>query len=184
MATEKLKSAPARRFGDFYRIRSSNHPNHHRPSAAASADLCYLTAAARNFDWIIVMNEISRFSFRRHIRNSPFAMLNSLRDFVSSSKEPRTGGATRSDTTSSSSSKPKQHYLHIAPDGDYWTGYEIFAAKHLQPDYVRSVPIPPPDDFDVEKWLDTTFGDDKKKQTEALQKIYDEGKLPSGVGRD
>ena len=149
-----------------------------------SADL-YLTAAARSFAWTIMMNEISRISVRRHIRNSPFAMLNkNLRDFVSSSKEPRTSGATCSDTASSSSSKPKQHYLHLAPDGDYWTGSEIFAAKHLQPDYVRSVPIPPPEDFDVEKWLDETFGDDEKKQTEALQNVYDERKLPSGVGHD
>lgn len=150
-----------------------------------SADLC-LTAAARNFAWIIhvcMMSEVSRISFRRHIRISPFAMLNkNLRDFVSSSKEPRTSGATCSDTASSSSSKPKQHYLHLAPDGDYWTGSEIFAAKHLQPDYVRSVPIPPPEDFDVEKWLDETFGGDEKKQTEALQNVYDERKLPSGVG--
>ena len=162
----------------------SNHLTHANLSISyLSADLC-LTAAARNFAWIIcMMNEVSRISFRRHIRNSPFAMLNkNLRDFVSSSKEPRTSGATCS--ASSSSSKPKQHYLHLAPDGDYWTGSEIFAAKHLQPDYVRSVPIPPPKDFDVEKWLDETFGDDEKKQTEALQKIYDERKLPSGVGHD
>ena len=128
-----------------------------------------------------MMNEMSRISFRRHIRNSPFAMFN-WRDFVSSVKEPRTGGATCSDTTSSSSTKPKQHYLHLAPDGDYWTGEAIFAAKHLQPDYVRSVSIP--EGFDVEQWLDKTFGDDEKKQTEALQNIYDEGKLPSGVGHD
>ena len=136
------------------------------------------TAAARNFAWIIMMNVASRISFSRHIRASPTF---NLRDFVSSSKEPRT---SCSDTASSSSTKPKQHYLHLAPDGDYWTGREIFAAKHLQPDYVRSVPIPPREDFDVEEWLDTTFGDDEKKQTEALQNIYDERKLPSGVGHD
>jgi hypothetical protein len=30
-------------------------------------------------------------------------------------------------------------YLHVGPSGDCWTGHEIFAAKHLQPDYVKSV---------------------------------------------
>ena len=38
------------------------------------------------------------------------------------------------------SDKKNQVYLHIAPCGDYWSGHEVFAAKHLQPDYVKSIP--------------------------------------------
>mmetsp|Transcript_41436 Transcript_41436/g.70953 ORF Transcript_41436/g.70953 Transcript_41436/m.70953 type:complete len:171 (+) Transcript_41436:45-557(+) len=34
-------------------------------------------------------------------------------------------------------------FFHVSPSGDWWTGTSIFAAKHLQPDYVRSIPIPP-----------------------------------------
>ena len=29
-------------------------------------------------------------------------------------------------------------YLHVAPCGDHWIAPGLFAAKHLQPDYVRS----------------------------------------------
>jgi hypothetical protein len=32
-------------------------------------------------------------------------------------------------------------YLHLGPSGDAWTGDSLFAAKHLQPDYVRSIPL-------------------------------------------
>lgn len=34
-------------------------------------------------------------------------------------------------------------YLHVGPSGDCWTGGSIFAAKHLQPDYVKSVRLQP-----------------------------------------
>jgi hypothetical protein len=33
-------------------------------------------------------------------------------------------------------------YLHVGPSGDCWTGASIFAAKHLQPDYVKSIKLP------------------------------------------
>jgi hypothetical protein len=33
----------------------------------------------------------------------------------------------------SMSSKNDQVYLHISPCGDWWSGTEVFAAKHLQP---------------------------------------------------
>jgi hypothetical protein len=35
-------------------------------------------------------------------------------------------------------------YLHVGPSGDCWTGSSIFAAKHLQPDYIKSIPLHPP----------------------------------------
>jgi hypothetical protein len=34
-------------------------------------------------------------------------------------------------------------YLHVGPSGDFWTGHLIFAVKHLQPDYVKSVRLEP-----------------------------------------
>jgi hypothetical protein len=40
-------------------------------------------------------------------------------------------------------------YLHIGPAGDIWTGDSIFAAKHLQPDYVKSLALFLPDDNDL-----------------------------------
>ena len=55
--------------------------------------------------------------------------------------------------------KTNQVYLHIAPCGDYWTGYEVFAAKHLNPDYVKSLPIPNNIEFDPEEALEYYDGD-------------------------
>lgn len=36
----------------------------------------------------------------------------------------------------------KMVYLHVGPAGECWVGSSIFAAKHLQPDYVKSIPLP------------------------------------------
>ena len=32
-------------------------------------------------------------------------------------------------------------YLHVGPSGDSWIGDAIFAAKHNQPGYVKSIPL-------------------------------------------
>ena len=40
------------------------------------------------------------------------------------------------------SATPSKVYLHIGPSGDCWTGASLFAAKHLQPDYVKSIELP------------------------------------------
>ena len=90
-------------------------------------------------------------------------------------------GTKRTSTSDVATTKSKQHHLHIAPDGDWWTGDEIFAAKHLQPDYVRSLQIS--SEFDVEEWLESTFGDDDEKQTQAIQRIYDEQILPHEINK-
>ena len=109
-----------------------------------------------------------------------------MRSFASANQSDVTSGgskrkSTSGDATTRTSPKSKQRYLHIAPDGDWWTGDEIFAAKHLQPDYVRSVQIP--SQFDVEEWLELTFGDDDEKQTQAMQRIYDEQILPHEINK-
>jgi hypothetical protein len=62
-------------------------------------------------------------------------------------------------------------YLHIGPSGDCWTGSSIFAAKHLQPDYVKSVEIP--SDVDVDA-LVQLIDDDSSAQT----LIYDNASIP------
>jgi hypothetical protein len=50
-------------------------------------------------------------------------------------------------------------FLHIAPCGDFWTGHEVFAAKHLQPDYVRSIAIPADMEGSIESMLYNYDGD-------------------------
>lgn len=56
-----------------------------------------------------------------------------------SSSKPTVLDAT-GDKTSSLSGQQLQ-YLHVGPSGDCWTGDSIFAAKHLQPNYVKSIPL-------------------------------------------
>ena len=72
-----------------------------------------------------------------------------------------------------------QLFLHVSPSGDCWTGQEIFAAKHLQPDYVRSIPVP--DGFDPDEHL--ISGDDEggPEEIELLMKVYDDRALPPDV---
>ena len=73
--------------------------------------------------------------------------------------------------------KPGPHYFHIAPSGDWWTGPSIFAAKHLQPDYVKSIKLPP--DFDPELALGGDSDDQDDHAMKLLYKIYDDGELPA-----
>jgi hypothetical protein len=69
-------------------------------------------------------------------------------------------------------------YLHIGPSGDCWTGHSIFAAKHLQPDYVRSVALPPNfrSDEHVEALLEA-IGEDSTLQ----HQIYDDEEIPESL---
>mmetsp|Transcript_705 Transcript_705/g.1166 ORF Transcript_705/g.1166 Transcript_705/m.1166 type:complete len:152 (+) Transcript_705:113-568(+) len=76
----------------------------------------------------------------------------------------------------------KTVYFHISPSGDWWTGPSIFAAKHLQPDYVKSIPIPK--DFDPCKHFSEDEDESEsvmswKEKQQLLHKIYDEGQLPA-----
>mmetsp|Transcript_10923 Transcript_10923/g.15619 ORF Transcript_10923/g.15619 Transcript_10923/m.15619 type:complete len:146 (-) Transcript_10923:386-823(-) len=86
-------------------------------------------------------------------------------------------------STDDSETNEKTVYFHISPSGDWWTGPSIFAAKHLQPDYVKSIPIPT--GFDPNRH----FSEDEEDESESsgmsweekqqlLHQIYDEGKLP------
>jgi hypothetical protein len=59
-------------------------------------------------------------------------------------------------------------FLHISPSGDWWIAQELFAAKHLQDGYVRSIRLP--EGFD-----DETI---QKYSLNEVMKMYDSGKLP------
>jgi hypothetical protein len=65
-------------------------------------------------------------------------------------------------------------YLHVGPSGDCWTGHSIFAAKHLQPDYVKSVKLEP------ETCVDTLLEVLEENDNWARQ-VYDHGALPDDL---
>jgi hypothetical protein len=67
-----------------------------------------------------------------------------------------------------------QVFLHVGPSGDCWTGSSIYAAKHLQPDYVKSIPIP------SHVCIDILLGI-LEEDTTLAQQIYDDGLLPPNL---
>ena len=69
-----------------------------------------------------------------------------------------------------------QLYLHVGPSGDCWTGASIFAAKHLQPDYVKSVPLE--QSFASEKELVDKLLELLEEDTSLAQQIYDTETIP------
>jgi hypothetical protein len=48
---------------------------------------------------------------------------------------------TTSTSIISENKKNPPLYLHVGPSGDCWTGHSIFAAKHNQPGYIKSIPL-------------------------------------------
>lgn len=71
------------------------------------------------------------------------------------------------------SERREQTYFNVSPGGDWQTGSSVFAAKHLQSDYVKSIPFP--GKFDPYKY----FGDeDNDDNLEILHQIYNKGALP------
>jgi len=72
------------------------------------------------------------------------------------------------------SSHDKHIYLHIGPAGDCWTGSNLYAAKHLQPDYVKSIPLS--DDVSATALLELIEDD-----SALCQKIYDMELIPEHV---
>jgi hypothetical protein len=75
---------------------------------------------------------------------------------------------------SSTTATTRPLFLHVGPSGECWTGDEIFAAKHLQPDYVKSILLPP--DVDPTRVLEVVEADVKLGQ-----RIYDEARLPPSL---
>lgn len=108
--------------------------------------------------------------------------------FMSSTRPFSTTTTAGSDPASSSGAKAAREtipkgtdgrYLHLAPGGDAFIGDQMFAAKHLSTDYLRSIKITDDPDADsdfeetVEAWCATA-------KMSVLQEIYDSGELPAG----
>jgi hypothetical protein len=81
---------------------------------------------------------------------------------------------TQLQRTSSTTATTRPLYLHVGPSGECWTGDEIFAAKHFQPDYVKSILLPP--NVDPTRVLEVVEADVKLGQ-----RIYDEARLPPSL---
>lgn len=77
-------------------------------------------------------------------------------------------------------SNNKKIYLHVGPSGDSWIGDAIFAAKHNQPGYVKSIDLFNYDNFVCEDTI-TGINDDNggvlievlEENPEWAQEIYD-----------
>lgn len=71
-------------------------------------------------------------------------------------------------------------YLHVGPSGDVWTGDAIFAAKHLQPDYVKSVSL----EGEAEAMIEndgSLLVETLESRLDWTQEIYDTGTLPAAL---
>lgn len=70
-------------------------------------------------------------------------------------------------------------YLHVGPSGDFWQGPSLFAAKHLQPDYVKSIRLKDHLEDQVDLLLELLEEEDS--HGEWIRSIYDEGVLPADL---
>lgn len=100
---------------------------------------------------------------------------------------PESGVGDKTRTTATRKRQQLPLYLHIGPAGDAWTGTELFAAKHLQPDYVKSILLPPlhldeGDDADDYSTATTEALIHAIEQDTALaRQIYDEAQIPPSL---
>jgi hypothetical protein len=72
-------------------------------------------------------------------------------------------------------------YLHIGPSGDVWIGQEIFAAKHLQPGYVKSIMLPSAFNDQEDSSFSERLIEKIECNTGLAQKIYDEEQIPMSL---
>ncbi len=84
-----------------------------------------------------------------------------------------------SNSSSPPSPKPPAHdpsllFLHVAPGGDWWIAPDLFAAKHLQSGYVRSVPL------GQSEVLDIDFVNEFVQELSLadILRLYDTGEVP------
>lgn len=73
-------------------------------------------------------------------------------------------------------------YLHVGPGGECWMGDSIFAAKHLQPGYVKSILLPTTtglrDSADGSSSLAEQIVERVDRDAKLGQRIYDEERIP------
>lgn len=81
------------------------------------------------------------------------------------------GKGTGRGLSSTSKTSTQLLYLHVGPSGDCWTGASIFAAKHLQPDYVKSIALP--QNLSADDLIETLENDPR-----LTQQIYDTETIP------
>jgi hypothetical protein len=111
---------------------------------------------------------ISNYTFKKYLGHKSTDV---TRQFPTVVREISTKKISRHFTVPLDDDKKRQAvFLHIAPCGDFWTGHEVFAAKHLQPDYVKSIPIP----FDIQSDVETFLNDYEGDLDVLLRKVYDE----------
>ncbi len=79
----------------------------------------------------------------------------------------------------------KKIYLHVGPSGDSWIGDAIFAAKHNQPGYVKSVALDTISCKDTATGVDNDNGslliDVLEEHPEWAQEIYDTECIPQSL---
>ena len=79
--------------------------------------------------------------------------------------------------SSSSNDSSNKLYLHVGPAGDCWTGRSIFAAKHLQPDYVKSIELP--DNVPHSSW--EALLEELENDPGLAQQVYDQESIPAAI---
>lgn len=115
----------------------------------------------------------------RHFCGHRRLLLISAAAMTKGTTRPHSPSSTRvnirvSSSSTSPSSSLNQIFLHVGPSGDCWTGSSIFAAKHLQPDYVKSIPIPP-------NVCPEILVEQLEENITLMQQIYDDGVLPLDI---
>ena len=75
-------------------------------------------------------------------------------------------------------SSQNETFLHIGPSGDCWTGASLFAAKHLTPGYVKSIPLSSLlfDEDTITRLLDLL-----QEEPEWCHQMYDTQTVPTEV---
>jgi hypothetical protein len=92
----------------------------------------------------------------------------------------------KDDNSDNDDDQPKtKKYLHVGPcGGDVWIGDSIFAAKHLQPNYVKSIPLNEEFAAGTENYIDIDdlFEDlvieILEQRFDRTKKLYDTGRIP------
>lgn len=147
-----------------------------RPKIANNLNLLNDRITGRKCDYLAALIQVpSKHSHSFHTSDRHFRRMNTD---ATIKRHDETTASSKNELASEISGNLEQRYLHIAPCGDYWVGTTIFAAKHLQPDYVKSIPIP--EDFDPEYYFENVV-DDNRIATEILNQAYDDGSLPPHV---
>jgi len=75
----------------------------------------------------------------------------------------------------------KKLYLHVGPSGDSWIGDAIFAAKHNQPGYVKSIPLTSDNSIATDTEEANRLVDILEEHPEWAQEIYDTECLPEAL---